>query len=246
MAAKTKLVLFDVDGTLTEPREGASAEMTAFLADLRTRTVVGIVGGSDLVKQQEQMGANIVNEVDYSFSENGLVAFHNGKEVGRQAINKHLGEENVKRVVNWTLRYIANLDLPIKRGTFIEFRAGMLNVSPIGRNCSKEERNDYEKFDLANNIRKDMIALMKVEFADLNLTYSIGGQISFDVFPQGWDKTYCLNHIPEGTFEEIHFFGDKTFEGGNDFEIFTHPRVKGHTTTSPAETMRLCRELFFN
>ena len=246
MAAKTKLVLFDVDGTLTEPREGASAEMTAFLADLRTRTVVGIVGGSDLVKQQEQMGANIVNEVDYSFSENGLVAFHNGKEVGRQAINKHLGEENVKRVVNWTLRYIANLDLPIKRGTFIEFRAGMLNVSPIGRNCSKEERNDYEKFDLANNIRKDMIALMKVEFADLNLTYSIGGQISFDVFPQGWDKTYCLNHIPEGTFEEIHFFGDKTFEGGNDFEIFTHPRVKGHTTTSPAETMRLCRDLFFN
>jgi len=208
--------------------------------------VVGIVGGSDLVKQQEQMGANIVNEVDYSFSENGLVAFHNGKEVGRQAINKHLGEENVKRVVNWTLRYIANLDLPIKRGTFIEFRAGMLNVSPIGRNCSKEERNDYEKFDLANNIRKDMIALMKVEFADLNLTYSIGGQISFDVFPQGWDKTYCLNHIPEGTFEEIHFFGDKTFEGGNDFEIFTHPRVKGHTTTSPAETMRMCRELFFN
>ena len=246
MAAKTKLVLFDVDGTLTEPREGASAEMTAFLADLRARTVVGIVGGSDLVKQQEQMGANIVNEVDYSFSENGLVAFHNGKEVGRQAINKHLGEENVKRVVNWTLRYIANLDLPIKRGTFIEFRAGMLNVSPIGRNCSKEERNDYEKFDLANNIRKDMIALMKVEFADLNLTYSIGGQISFDVFPQGWDKTYCLNHIPEGTFEEIHFFGDKTFEGGNDFEIFTHPRVKGHTTTSPAETMRMCRELFFN
>ena len=26
------------------------------------------------------------------------------------------------------------------------------------------------------------------EFADLELTYSIGGQISFDVFPTGWDK----------------------------------------------------------
>jgi phosphomannomutase len=244
--ARRTLVLFDVDGTLTEPREAASSEMTSFLAKLKGTVTVGIVGGSDLVKQQEQMGHNIVNEVDYSFSENGLVAFKDGKEIGRQAIHKFLGEANVKRVVNWTLRYIADLDLPIKRGTFIEFRAGMLNISPIGRNCSKEERNEYEKFDLANNVRKTMIDLMRTEFADLNLTYSIGGQISFDLFPQGWDKTYCLNHIPEIEFDEIHFFGDKTFEGGNDYEIFTHPRVKGHTTTSPAHTMEQCTALFLS
>ena len=33
------------------------------------------------------------------------------------------------------------------RGTFIEFRNGMMNVSPIGRNCSQEERDEFEKFD---------------------------------------------------------------------------------------------------
>jgi hypothetical protein len=33
------------------------------------------------------------------------------------------------------------------RGTFIEFRSGMINVSPIGRNCSQEERDDFEKYD---------------------------------------------------------------------------------------------------
>ena len=30
----------------------------------------------------------------------------------------------------------------------------MFNISPIGRNCSREERNDYEKFDLEHNIRQ--------------------------------------------------------------------------------------------
>lgn len=85
-----------------------------------------------------------------------------------------------------------------QRGTFIEFRSGMFNISPIGRNCSREERNDYEKFDLEHNIRKNMVAAMQKEFADLGLTYSIGGQISFDVFPTGWDKTYCLKFLPEG------------------------------------------------
>lgn len=46
--------------------------MKQFLQNLRQKIVVGIVGGSDLPKQQEQMGARIINEVDYSFSENGL------------------------------------------------------------------------------------------------------------------------------------------------------------------------------
>ena len=85
----------------------------------------------------------------------------------------------------------------------------MFNISPIGRNCSREERNDYEKYDLEYNIRKNMVQAMKEEFADLDLTYSIGGQISFDVFPKGWDKTYCLKFIKDEEFDEIHFFGDK-------------------------------------
>lgn len=239
-----KLVLFDVDGTLSEPRAEATEEMKHFLQTLKKKVVVGIVGGSDLVKQQEQMGANVVNEVNYSFSENGLVAYKDGALVGKKAINDHLGEANIKRIINFSLKYISELDIPIKRGTFIEYRAGMLNVSPIGRNCSRDERNAYELFDLEHNIRKNFIIALQKELSDLDLVYSIGGQISFDVFPKGWDKTFCLNYIGESEYEEIHFFGDKTFPGGNDYEIFTHPRVIGHTTTGPADTIAQCKALF--
>lgn len=96
----------------------------------------------------------------------------------------------------------------------------------------------------ANNIRKNMVEVMQQKFADLKLKFSIGGQISFDVFPEGWDKTYCLKFIADGEYDEIHFFGDKTFEGGNDYEIFTHPRVLGHTVTSPDDTKAQCTTLF--
>ncbi len=77
---------------------------------------------------------------------------------------------------------------------------------------------------------------------DLGLQYSIGGQISIDVFPKGVaeysqlilfraladsmilfltpflqfcagrDKTYCLRHVASENYGEIHFFGDKTME----------------------------------
>lgn len=56
---------------------------------------------------------------------------------------------------------------------------------------------------------------------------------------------HCAHTHRQQEFDEIHFFGDKTFEGGNDFEIFTHPRVKGHTVTSPEDTVAQLTELFF-
>jgi len=78
----------------------------------------------------------------------------------------------------------ADIDIPVKRGTFIEFRNGMLNVSPIGRNCSQQERDAYEQLDLQQGIRQKFVAALRERFPDLDLTYSIGGQISFDVFPR--------------------------------------------------------------
>ena len=217
-----------------------------FMMSLSEKITVGIVGGSDLPKQEEQLGEGIAKVFPYNFSQNGLVAYKNGELQEIQTIAKFLGEDNIKKIVNWTLKYLADVDIPVKRGTFIEFRSGMMNISPIGRNCSREERNDYEKIDLAQGIRKNMVAAMQKEFADLGLTYSIGGQISFDVFPTGWDKTYCLQYLPEGDFDEVHFFGDKTFEGGNDYEIFTSERTIGHTVTSPEDTKEQCTKLFMS
>ena len=239
------LALFDVDGTLTEPRKVVSPETLTFLKELREKIAIGVVGGSDLVKQKEQLGDS-PNMFDWCFAENGLLAHRDGAVIGQTSFKDHLGEERLKKLINWILRYFADLDIPVKRGTFIEFRQGMLNVSPIGRNCSREERNEFEKFDLANKVRETMVAKLKEEFADYNLTYSIGGQISFDVFPSGWDKTYCLQFIDRSLFDEVHFFGDKTFEGGNDFEIYTHPDVKGHSVTSPDDTKQQCTELFLS
>jgi phosphomannomutase len=240
------IALFDVDGTLTIPRGEITPEMNAFMMELSKKVTVGIVGGSDLPKQEEQLGQGIAKVFPYNFSQNGLVAYKDGELQEVQTISKHLGEDNVKRISNWVMKYLADLDIPVKRGTFFEFRSGMFNISPIGRNCSREERNDYEKFDLENNIRKNMVAAMKKEFADLDLTFSIGGQISFDCFPVGWDKTYCLRYLKESDFDEVHFFGDKTFEGGNDFELFAHPRTIGHTVTSPNDTKEQCTKLFLS
>ncbi|XP_012937793.1 uncharacterized protein LOC101864387 [Aplysia californica] len=96
------------------------------------------------------------------------------------------------------------------RGTFIEFRSSMINICPVGRSCSQEERNQFAQFDQENNIRQAFVDALRKEFPDSGLEFAIGGQISIDVFPIGWDKRYCLQYLEKDGIKTIHFFGDKT------------------------------------
>jgi phosphomannomutase len=229
--------------------------MLQVLSALRHKVAIGYVGGSDYSKQQEQLGTPdipVTSLFDFCFAENGLTAYRMGVPLASHSFIGWLGEEKYKKLVNWTLRWIADCDeIPIKRGTFIEFRNGMVNISPIGRNASIAERDEFQKFDAQAGIRKRMVEGLQKEFPDFGLTYSIGGQISFDVFPHGWDKTYCLQHVeaekdrPEGIeFTHIHFWGDKTFEGGNDWEIYSDKRVVGHSVKDPDDTLKQLKEMF--
>ncbi|KAF6223771.1 hypothetical protein HO173_013197 [Letharia columbiana] len=250
---KDTICLFDVDNTLTPARQSVSPEMLQLLSVLRHKCAIGFVGGSNLVKQQEQLGTPsipVIGLFDFCFAENGLTAYRLGEQLASNSFIGWLGQEKYKQLVNFCLRYIADIECPVKTGTFVEFRSGMINVSPVGRNASIQERNDYEKYDKQHQIRTKFVEALKEKFGDFGLTYSIGGQISFDVFPTGWDKTYCLQHLETEKslsgvdYSIIHFFGDKTYQGGNDYEIFEDSRTVGHSVDNPDHTMRVLKELF--
>ena len=91
-----------------------------------------------------------------------------------------------------------------------------------------------------------------------------GGQMSFDVFPIGWDKTFCLQFVENQGYKEIHFFGNKTdkvaiqpdiytwscyessveWQGGNDYEIFEDARTIGHKVNNPEDIREQLTKLF--
>jgi len=50
----------------------------------------------------------------------------------------------------------------------------MINVSPVGRNASYDERNAYEIYDKEHKIRETFIQEIEKRFPDIGLTYSIG------------------------------------------------------------------------
>ncbi|KAJ8318601.1 hypothetical protein KUTeg_003692 [Tegillarca granosa] len=153
----------------------------------------------------------------------------------------YMGEEILQKVINFSLKYMSDITLPAKRGTFVEFRSSMINICPVGRSCSQAERDQFE-----HHVRQKFVEALRKEFGTSGLKFAIGGQISIDVFPDGWDKTFCLQFIQKAGYKTIHFFGDKTDKGGNDHEIYEDERTIGHKVTSPEDTIQQLEALFFS
>ncbi|CAL2039244.1 unnamed protein product [Caenorhabditis brenneri] len=240
------ILVFDVDGTLTASRQQITPEMREFLIEARKRVPLAVVGGSDFNKIAEQLAGHdkelLLSSFDYVFSENGLLGFKGTEPFPVQSIQKAIGDAKLQELINFALRYMSDIQLPVKRGNFVEFRNGMINLSPIGRSCSQEERNEFVVFDTEHGIRQKFAEELRKNFGHYGLQFAIGGQISVDVFPTGWDKTFCLQYF-ENDFDKIHFFGDRTAPGGNDHEIFADERTIGHTVEGPEDTRKQVEEV---
>jgi hypothetical protein len=57
----------------------------------------------------------VVNSFDYVFAENGLIAFKLGKPLQSASFIGYVGEEEYKKLANFILRYLSEVDIPIKR-----------------------------------------------------------------------------------------------------------------------------------
>ena len=235
--------LFDMDGTLSPSRGIIPADLKETLKKLCTKYSLGVVSGSDLTKIEEQLGKDVFSYFTYVFSENGLVYYKNEKLVETHNIKDYIGQAKYNKFVNFIMKEIAEIDIPVKTGTFIELRTGTLNVSPIGRNCTQQEREEFVKIDTEKKVRENLIKRINAEFSDLNLVCAIGGQVSFDIYPVGWDKTFCLRYVKD-VHKRIEFFGDRTFKGGNDYEIAHSAEVhEAHQVKDPQDLLNYLTKL---
>jgi phosphomannomutase len=78
-------------------------KMLQLLSELRHRCAIGFVGGSNLAKQQEQLGGpvDVTSLFDFCFAENGLTAIRMGEPLESQSFIGWIGEDTYKALVKW-------------------------------------------------------------------------------------------------------------------------------------------------
>ena len=230
-----KIVLFDMDGTLTEARKKIDIKMCAEIAKLQKNNMtVGIVTGSDIEYIKDQCSlfwkgsivdlqkllffpCNGTKFYQYESKKSEATIYHQcdmKNDLGVQAFNKIVYKIfDSQQRIQYTLW---GKELPLT-GRFIDYRGSMINYCPIGRAANHQEREKWISLDKKHNIRNSMLKSIFKNPVFKDVTVKLGGDTSFDIYPHGWDKTYAMSHFED---YEIYFLGDRCGDNGNDKEIF--------------------------
>lgn len=235
------LILFDVDGTLTPPMSVIPDSMVTELIHAHQYFDLGIVTGSDRGKTMKQLGSFVLDDLmDYAFHENGSVFYQKGVLVHEDELEDVWPTSRINDMMDYLLRLVSIVPVPERVGHFIERRHCMINVSPIGRACSQMQRESFFSWDEITHTRELMADQVRASRFGEWVDVSIGGMISIDIFPKGFSKVRCLKYL-KSSYEEIHFVGDRCYEGGNDYEIYQ--ATNGHITLGFRDTELILRDL---
>ena len=197
--------LFDVDGTLTDPRRQIVSDFKEFMFDFVKQHKCMIVTGSDRPKTIEQIGEDLTNSFARVYHCSGNHVYEGSKEVYRSEWS--LTEQQVL----FLKQHLNIIKYPEMTGNHIEQRTGTANFSIVGRNADWDQRARYADWEKVNKGRDTVAMYYNQEFNDS--IAQVAGQTSIDIFKKGCDKSQAIREH-EGT---TIYFGDHCQPGGNDF-----------------------------
>jgi len=224
-----EVFVFDVDGTLTDSRQPMNPEFKEFMLKFVENKDVFLVTGSDRLKTYEQLGFEFYEACKGVWQCNGN-EFWEGSQRGPK--NDFTADYEFKKFLT---NYVNSSRYPIKTGSHIEERTGMLNFSTIGRGATLQQREEYYKWDLKYHERILLCEQINHEYP--KLLASVGGQISIDIAPRSNNKSQIAD-ILNKQYEHIHFYGDKMEYGGNDYPLATTITIGNMGTAYPVENYK--------
>jgi len=254
---KKNIVLFDMDGTLTEARGNFNTELMLDLRQLSKYADIGILTGSDLEYVNEQMKKLIrfseLRFVTHLLPCNGTKHYappNSSQEDYRLVHTNDMSKELTQVCLREIFKIITQHQhdacyhgIPLT-GHFVNYRGSMINWCPIGRNATPKQRKQFVEYDKAEGFRKNFLTKLQTKIdrhCPGKVEVKLGGDTSFDIYPTGWNKTYALRHFQNQT---AWFVGDRCEPSGNDYEIYEQLGELGRAfkTTDPVYTGAIIRE----
>lgn len=203
------MYVFDVDNTLVQSSFSMTDEMASLFKDFVGDNPYIFASGSDLNKMKTQIPSDILEGAYALFPVMG----------GEMWVK---GEMQYQRTFTWPegLRSMLESqleasDYEVRTGDHIQDRTTMVCFSTVGKAANPEERAAYVEYESIAQERTHIADHLRRAFPELSIT--IGGQISIDISEKGNDKGQILNVLRERYDGPITFFGDKIYEGGNDY-----------------------------
>ncbi len=243
-----KLLIFDLDGTLTESKAALTPEMGAVLARLVARMPVAIMSGGSYVQFQKQL----LNGMPENSNFKNLYLFPTSaaqcyiwKDGGWQFLynNPFTAEEKTKvlEALTESLRE-TGLDTPPPQlwGEQTEDRGTQITWSALGQQAPIKEK---QQWDPDRKKRAPLQAALLTRLPDFSVR--VNATNSIDITRKGMTKAYGVRKLSEilsMPISDMLYVGDALFPGGND-EVVKESGIATEQVSGPAETTEVIEKI---
>lgn len=253
---KKKLVVFDLDGTLTESKSAMDPEMARLLCVLLGQKLVAVIGGGEYELFQKQLLAKLHCPKErlkrlYLFPTTSTRFYRYGKRGWRMVYAHNLALAERKKIIRTFERVFKELNYTHPQKTYgkiIEDRGTQVTWSVFGQDIvqvlgKKGVRIKKEWKRKYTPVKMKIARLMQKYLP--NLEVRAAGYTSVDVTRKGIDKAYGIKQIHKHLgipVKDMLFIGDALYSGGNDYAA-RQTGVKCIQVKSPEETKKLTKWL---
>lgn len=244
-----KLVVFDMDGTLTPSKAPMKRDMAAVLRKLLEKKIVAVIGGGKwgLFREQLVRGAHFSKELmgNLFLFPGSSTSFYRYKNGRWNKVYSHPLTASQKKKIFSAFREVFK-EVKYKHparvwGVVIEDRGTQVTFSALGQKTPIPEKEKWKKKN--NKLRLRMTRLLQKKLPDLEVR--AGGLTSIDVTKKGIDKSYGIRQIEKVLkvkIKDMLFVGDAIFPGGNDYAA-VQTGVDCIKVSGPEETRMVIRFL---
>lgn len=244
-----KIIMFDLDGTLTESKANLDQEMAKILCKLLEKKIVAVAGGGNYPQFEKQLLGFLKCPEDQLKNlfllptSGGRLYKHN---VGKwQLVYKNAFTAKEKnQILDAFNRAFADINYisPQKiYGKVIEDRESQMTFSALGQKAPLAKKEEWNK---NQDIRPQLKATLEKYLPEFEVR--LGGLTSIDITKKGIDKAYGINEIANllsVSIKEMIYIGDALYEGGNDFAVIK-TGIDTIQVSGPADVKYLLRKLF--
>jgi len=244
----TKLIVFDLDGTLAESKSSLDVEMSRLLDDLLGILKVAIISGGDWPQFEKQVLSHLPQNgclPNLSILPTCGTKFFQYKGSWKKLYSEDFSPDEKAKIISSLKKAVAEAGFQVENiwGEVIEDRGSQITYSALGQEAPLEEK---KKWDSDFTKRKKIKVILDPLIPGFSVR--LGGATSIDVTKPGIDKAYGIGKLRDVlgiSLKEMIFIGDALFAGGNDYPaeqdgVISIPVRGPHETKRVIETIIAC------
>src|ERR1035437_2600485 len=236
-----KLIVFDLDGTLSPSKSPLDAETSVLLHDLLGVVKVAVISGGAWPQFEKQLLSNLPHDdriVDLLLLPTCGTKFFQFAGVWKEIYSEDFTPDEKRKIVSSLNEAVRMAGFSVERtwGAAVEDRGSQITYSALGQQAPLEEKSKWDADFAKRNKIKAILDILIPEFS-----VRMGGATSIDVTKPGIDKAYGIKKLRDIlciSLQEMIYIGDALFVGGNDYPV-KQAGVISIPVRGPDETKRV-------